>query len=233
MYQAIILRTLLIYIIVLVLVRLMGKREIGQLSTFDLVVSIIIAELAAIPMESHEKPLFPALLPMFIVVGAEIFVATLALKSLAFREFLDGKPSLIISNGKPVKKEMKRARYNLSDLLTQLREQGVTNIEDVEFAVLETSGKLSILLKSQKRPVTPEDLKIETNYEGVSTPIIMDGKVQQAALKRIELTEEWLRSELNKQGYKGPEEIFFGCIDSQGKVYFCSQQESEAIESFS
>ncbi|MDA8212750.1 MAG: DUF421 domain-containing protein, partial [Clostridia bacterium] len=135
----IIVRTLLIYVIVLVVIRLMGKREIGQLSTFDFVVSVIVAELAAIPMEEMDKPLLEGIVPILVVVAAEILLAFLALKSMWLRGVIDGKPSVIVANGELQIAEMRRCRYNLEDLLTQLREKGIPDPSHVNYALLETS----------------------------------------------------------------------------------------------
>lgn len=209
----IIVRTLLIYGIVLVVIRLMGKREIGQLSTFDFVVSVIVAELAAIPMENMDKPLLEGIVPILVVVAAEILLSYLALKSMWIREIIDGKPSVIVANGELQISEMRRCRYNLEDLLTQLREKGIPDLFHVNYAILETSGKLSVFLKEDYRPV------IE-----LPTPVIMDGIIISNNLKQIKRSPEWLKSELEKSGYPDPQEIFFASSDSQGKLLVWSRE---------
>lgn len=212
-------RTLLLYLAVLVVIRLMGKREIGQLSTFDFVVSVIVAELAAIPMEEMSKPLTEGIIPIVTVVGAEILFSYLALKIAWLRPVIDGRPSVIIANGEMQIAEMRRCRYNLEDLLTQLREQGIADPSSVNYAVLETSGKLSVFLKERYRPVTVEDLKgnpiagggqgsadqgsADQNTEDAPilfTPLVMDGDVLHAGLRKIGKNREWLDAELVKAG---------------------------------
>ena len=215
----IIFRTLIIYFIVLILMRVMGKREIGQISTFDFVVAVIIAELATLPMEQDHKPLWEGLLPMFVVVAAEIALSYIALKSLTFRYLMDGRPSIVIQNGRIDDKEMRKCRYNVNDLLAQLREKGVANINDVEFAILEASGKLSIIFKSQKRPLTPEDIGISTPYEGVSVPLIMEGKIILENLNKVNLDQEWLLKELPLKGCRNVKEVFFASLDSLGNLF--------------
>lgn len=219
----IIVRTLLIYVIVLVVIRLMGKREIGQLSTFDFVVSVIVAELAAIPMEEMDKPLLEGIVPILVVVAAEILLAFLALKSMWIRGVIDGKPSVIVANGELQIAEMRRCRYNLEDLLTQLREKGIPDPSHVNYALLETSGKLSVFLKDYYGPVTPKIL--ESNRAGSLTdcpdlpaPVIMDGSIMKQNLKQMGRSPEWLNAELEKLGFANPKEIFFASLDCRDKL---------------
>ncbi|WP_131917807.1 DUF421 domain-containing protein [Heliophilum fasciatum] len=217
-------RTLTIYFAVLLIMRIMGKREIGQLSPIDLVVAIMIAELAAIPMEDISRPLHHGLLPIAILAFAELAFSYFAMRWMPMRRFLDGSPTLIIRDGQLLDDEMRRTRYNLNDLLAQLREKDVFNIADVEVALLETSGKLSVLLKSQKRPATPEDLNIPTAYEGLVSPLIMDGVVNHRVLQMIGFDEAWLRQELLRQGITKQSDVFFASIDTQGQLYVSRRQ---------
>ena len=147
-------RTVVIYFFILLVLRLTGKREIGQLSPFDFVVAIIIAEMAAIPLENLDVPIWHGLLPVAILGLLEFSFAWVILMNRKIRLLLYGKPQVVIKNGKVLASEMKKAKYNLDDLMLQLREKDIFNIQDVEFGVLECSGKLSILPKSQKRGVT-------------------------------------------------------------------------------
>ena len=217
----IITRTLLIYVIVLVVIRLMGKREIGQLSTFDFVVSVIVAELAAIPMEEMDKPLLEGVVPILVVVAAEILFSFLALKSLWLRGVIDGKPSFIVVKGELQISEMRRCRYSIEDLLTQLREKAIPDPSHVDYAILETSGKLSVFLKDHFRPLTPknlEDSQDTTHYSGLPTPVIMDGEVIQQNLQQLGHSKAWLEGKLAQQGYPEPKHIFYASIDFQGKL---------------
>ncbi|MZP29867.1 DUF421 domain-containing protein [Heliobacterium undosum] len=219
----IILRALIVYFSVLVIMRIMGKREIGKLSPVDLVVAIMIAELAAIPMEDPSIPLLHGLIPIGVLVLAEVGFSYLSMKSPVARDWLNGSPTVIIENGRLLEGEMRRTRYNLNDLLAQLREKDVYNINDVEFAILETSGKLSVIPKSQKRPVNAEDLQIPTAYEGLPTPLILDGKVDRRNLQSIQLDEEWLIKELQKHGVTAVDQVFFASLDSKGEFYICQK----------
>lgn len=164
----------------------MGKREVGQLGIVDLIVSILIAELVAISIENLEDSIIYTIIPIIILVVVEIILARVALKSRKFRDLFDGKPSVIICNGKINYKEMLRQRYTLDDLLLHLRQKEVRSIAEVEYALLETNGKLSIFKYNL--------FKIKTNYP---LPLIIDGIIQEKALKHIYKTKAWLISEMN------------------------------------
>lgn len=220
MIANVIFRTVVIYAAVLFMMRLMGKREIGQLSLFDLVVAIMIAELAAIPMDDTSIPIHMGLIPIATLVAAEILLSYVSLKSQKARAFIEGTPSIVIERGRILSDEMKRLRYSVTDLISQLREKDVSNIEEVEYAILETNGKLSIILKADRRPVTPRDLNLNPSYEGLPTPLILDGVIQHVGLKRISKDEKWLRDTVISQGYT-VENVIFAQQDEHGAVYIC------------
>ena len=219
------LRTLLMYFIVFAVLRLMGKREIGKLSVFDLVISIMIAELAVFVIDEVEKPLYHSLLPIATLLVVQVLMAYLSLKSRRLRLWFEGKPSVIIRNGKIDEREMKKQRYNLDDLMLQLRENSIHRLEDVEFAVLEPTGKLTIIEKKQqeiregKGASDPKDVRSRIRYEGLPLPLIMDGKVQDDNLKKIEKTRFWLKNELQRYGVNDFKEVFFCSIDHRGKLF--------------
>jgi len=204
-YLVILLRTLLLYAIIVLVFRLMGKREIGELSILDLVVYIMIAEIAVAAIEDIKTELIPTILPIFILLLIQIGLAILSLKSKRIRDLIDGKPTIIINKGKIDEKAMKKQRYNIDDLLLQLREKDVRNIADVEFAILETSGKLSVFEK-------------ESNKSGITIPLIIDGVIQEASLKEIGKNQSWLTQELRKQGHIKMEKISF-CSFQDDKFY--------------
>lgn len=197
---------------------MMGKREIGQLSPFDFVVTIMIAELAAIPMEMSGVPLWHSVLPLLFLGILEIIVSYATLVSHTLRGIICGHPQVIIKNGVLLRNEMKKARYNLDELFAQIREKGVTDIESVEFAILETSGKLNVLLKSQHRPVTPADLGIPTSYEGLPIVLIMDGNVIKKNLKDANLDEKWLHEELKKRDLTA-KNVLLATLSTDGRLF--------------
>lgn len=213
------LRTLFLYFVILVIFRIMGKREIGQLSVFDFVVSVMIAELAVLSIEDPKMPLIKGLLPMFILTGTQVFISYLSLKNKRIRDLLDGRPSIIIEKGKLQEKEMARQRYNIDDLLTQLREKNITNLADVEFAILETTGKLSVKKKDSKGALTPEDLGIRVNTVGMPLPVIIDGEVLDHNLEKLGKTRLWLKQRLKQFGTTDFQKVFFASVDEMGRMF--------------
>ncbi|HZK24811.1 MAG TPA: DUF421 domain-containing protein [Oscillospiraceae bacterium] len=224
MHWPLLCRTVFLYLAVLVAIRIMGKREVGELSAFDLVVAIMIAELAAMSMERIDMPLHEGLVPIFTLVVLEVFLSYLSLKSHAIRGLIDGAPSIVIANGKIIEKELRKLRYNVSDLIGQLREKDVPNIADVQYAVLETSGELSVVLKGNKRPVTPEDLGLPAKYEGIPTPLIFDGHIHYNNLRNLHLDESWLLAEVRKYGLERIEDVLYGSLDTDGNLYVSEKE---------
>ncbi|MFY4774753.1 DUF421 domain-containing protein [Metabacillus sp. RGM 3146] len=188
-YFAIIVRTILFYFLIIIIFRIMGKREIGELSILDLVVFIMIAEMAVMAIENTDDPVWHTLIPMLLLLGIQMGLAALSLKSQKVRQWIDGKPTIIINHGKIDERAMKSQRYNFDDLMMQLREHDINKPSDVEFAILEPSGKLSVINKKiEKR----EDLQL---------PFVVDGVIQFENLKTLNKTEFWLREQLKKHGY--------------------------------
>lgn len=227
MLWTIALRTVIIYFLVLIFLRLMGKREIGKLSVFDLVISIMIAEIAVFVLEDPKKPMAHGLLPMALLVLIQIAVAYLALKNEKVRRWMDGRPSVIIENGQLNREEMRKQRYTLDDLMLQLRENRITNPNDVEFAVLETTGKLSVKEKTtqnggpsdNEQPGNQRPAEKGFRYEGLPVALVMDGKVQDENLEKIGKTRFWLKNELQKYGIRDVKDVFFCTYDHKGKMY--------------
>ncbi|MGE6751918.1 DUF421 domain-containing protein [Rossellomorea sp. NPDC071047] len=207
-YFLIIIRTLFLYFLIIFIFRIMGKREIGELSILDLVVFIMIAEMAVMAIEQPQDPIIHTLLPMGVIVMIQIVFAWFSLRSKPFRELLDGKPSVIIHNGKIDDKVMRKQRYNYDDLLLQLREKDIFNLADVEFAILEPSGKLSVLKKDEE----------EEGSQSMTLPLILDGEVQTTHLDMIGKTVFWLRKEMRDRGFKNIQEISF-CSFQNGQFY--------------
>ncbi len=211
-YVLIIARTIFLYILILIIFRVMGKREIGELSVLDLVVFIMIAEMAVMAIENPKDPLIHSMLPMFLLMSIQIFLAYVSLKSQRIRDVIDGKASVIINNGKIDEKAMKKQRYNFDDLLIQLRDKNVKNVADVEFAILEPSGKLSVFQKQKAEGTSSDDQQEEE--ASLNLPLIMDGEIQEEHLKRINKTNLWLRQQLRSLGYKDYKNISFCSYDN-------------------
>ncbi|HAB67459.1 MAG TPA: hypothetical protein DCE23_08845 [Firmicutes bacterium] len=180
-------RTLFFYFFILLCYRIMGKREIAQLSISDLTISILIAELVAISIENRDDNTLLTILPIVLLVGLEVILAFIQLKSNGFREFLDGKPSLIVDKGKLNFKEMVKQRYSVDDLLIALRSNQIKSIDEVDYAILETNGKLSIFKKNI--------FKMSGDYP---LPLVIDGKVDYETLRAINKTGKWLTNRLTE-----------------------------------
>lgn len=195
-YLVVLERTILFYIIITVLYRFMGKREVGQLGIVDLIVSILIAELAAISIDNRTESIFLSIIPIVALVLIQMGMAYYSLKNQKVRDAFDGTPSVMINRGKINFKEMVKQRYNIDDLLTQLREQHIKSIEEVDYAILETSGKLSVFKKKDNR------------FGDYPLPLILDGKIQEDTLKQIQKTEKWLQKTLTEEKVN-IEDIFY------------------------
>jgi uncharacterized membrane protein YcaP (DUF421 family) len=207
-YVIMIARTLFLYFLILLIFRIMGKREIGELSILDLVVFIMIGEMAVIAIEKTEDPLLHTVVPMLVLMIIQILFALLSLKSETFRELVDGKPTIIINKGKIDEEAMRKQRYNFDDLLVQLREKNVKNVADVEFAILEPSGKLSVFEKEKGKKKQPS----------LALPLIKDGVIQEEHLALINQTNLWLRQQLRARGYKDIKNISY-CTYENGVFY--------------
>jgi len=165
------------------------------------------------PIENPDKPFWSTLVPIITLLAVQIFLAYVTLKSEKLRALVCGTPNIVIKNGVIQRQELKKLRYNLNDMLEQLRAKDMPNIDDVEFAILETNGHLSVIPKSQKRPVTASDLNIPTKYEGIPYTLIMDGHIMHENLKKVSLDLAWLAEQL-KPSALAPEEVFFAYIDT-------------------
>nr|WP_226583316.1 DUF421 domain-containing protein [Halobacillus litoralis] len=202
----VIIRTLVTYIIILLVFRFMGKREIGELSVMDLVVFIMLAEIAVFLIEEPNEAIWKAIVPMAVLLAIQIGSAWISLRSQKFRRWFDGKPSVIIKHGKVDEYEMKKQRYNFNDLLLQLREHGVHEVQDVAYAILEPSGKLSVFEKK------------EDGSSDYAVVLIADGEVQYSGLKIVRKNRQWLVNEIRKQGCTSIEEISLCTMNEDGDV---------------
>ncbi|CRK84268.1 DUF421 domain-containing protein [Neobacillus massiliamazoniensis] len=216
-YLTIVLRTIMFYILILGIFRMMGKREIGELSILDLVVFIMIGELAVVAIERPNVRILHAILPMVLLMVIQIMMAFISLKSKKFRNFVDGKPSIIINRGKIDEKAMRNQRYNFDDLMTQLREKDIRSIADVEFAILESSGSLSVIEKVKNNNNEPQQ-------GDITIPLILDGTIEEGNLQSINKTNLWLRQELKKRGYRDLKKISF-CSYENGEFFIDMQDE--------
>lgn len=220
-------RAILLYIIVLIVMRLMGKREIGQLQPFELAISIMIADLASTPMADTGIPLTNGIIPILALLVMHLVISILNIKSIKARQILCGKPSILIYRGKINEKNLKKERFTVNELEERLRGNNIVNIGDVEYAILETSGQITVIQKPNKRTTIPEDFGIEPEYEGIAYDLVVDGKVMYENLKILKKDYDWLKKQVNKFGIL-PEQALLVTIDGKGN-FFCQKKEEKGL----
>ena len=218
-------RVIILYILVLVTMRLMGKREIGQLEPFELAIAIMIADVAAVPMADIGIPISSGIIPILALLVMHLLLAIINMKSIWARGIICGKPSILIYRGKIDEKQLKKERFTINELEERLRGNNVSSIGDVEYAILETSGQITVILKPEKRNTIPQDFNIIPEYEGIPYDLVVDGKVMHENLKAIGKDYEWLKKQVEKFKMK-PEEALLVTIDGKSQM-FCQKKERE------
>ncbi len=212
-------RTLVLYGIILIVMRLMGKREIGQMQPFEFTIAIMISDLATMPMEDSGIPISNGIIPILGLLVAHLMISYVNMKSIKSREILCGKPSILIYRGKIDEAILLKERFTINELQERLRGKDVTNIADVEYAILETSGQVNVILKPEKQNVTIEDMNLTKEYQGISYDLVIDGVVMQDNLNKINKNYKWLEKEIKKFGYK-PEDALIVTIDANDNIFF-------------
>ena len=215
-------RAIILYIIVLIVMRLMGKREIGQLQPFELAISIMIADLASVPMSELGIPITNGIIPILGLLVMHLLISALNIKSIKAREIICGKPSILIYRGRIDEKALKKERFTINELQERLRGNNIFDIGDVEYAILETDGQITVIPKPNKRPTVTEDLNIDAEYEGIPYDLIIDGKIMYKNLKIIGKDTKWLKKQL-KNFKVNPEEILIATINGKGQ-FFCQKK---------
>ena len=205
----------------------MGKRQIGQLQPSELVVALIIADLAAVPMSEVGIPLINGIIPIITLFIMEELLSYLSLKSERARGLISGKPSILIERGIIMEKELQQLRYNLNDLLEQLRLKNFSNVEDVNYAILETSGQLSVIPKEEKKPVTLKDMNIKTQIQHLPVTVIIDGRIISDNLYKIGLSNNWLADQLRKNSIKSSDDVFFAYLNPERKFIYQLRSNSQ------
>ena len=217
-------RAIVLYIIVLVVMRLMGKREIGQLQPFELAISIMIADLASIPMTEIGIPITNGIIPILGLLIMHLIISIINMKSIKAREIICGKPRILIYRGKIDEKALIKERFTINELEERLRGNNIMNLGDIEYAILETSGQVTVIPKPEKRNVIAEDLNITPEYEGISYDLVVDGKVMNKNLKKIGKDYNWLKKEVRKFNMN-PDEALIVTYDGKGQI-FCQKKEN-------
>lgn len=226
-YTSIIIRAIFAYLALFALTRIMGKREISQMSFFDYTVGITIGSITA-NLALDRTRSYLSILPTLIVFCVfQIILSYISLKSVTFRRIVDGSTTILVRNGKVMEKAMLKTRMNMDDLMTKLREKNAFKLADVEFALLEPDGQLSVLLKSNKQPVTPSDMNIQTQYVGLPDMVVEEGRIIGDRLKEKGITQSWLMAKLAEQGVYDLSKVMFAQVDTLGNLYVDFYDDSE------
>lgn len=194
-----IIRTLILYFLVICVVRLMGKRQIGELQPSELVITLLLSEIIAMPMENNDIPLISTVIPVMLLVTLEIITSAISMKSLKFRFLIQGHPIIIIRNGELQQKEMKKLRLTIDDILESLRQKDIFDISLVSYAILETNGKMSVMLKPDYETVTNKNAEIKAENSGIPCVVITDGQIERSAFDDCDMTDEKLKQIIKKQ----------------------------------
>ena len=216
-------RTLFLYLVLIFAVRLMGKRQIGEMEPAEFVVTMLVANLAAIPMQDGAIPLYSGLVPILTVLGMELVLSGLILRSGRLRQLLCGKPVILIDNGKILQENLKSARINLDELTGQLRAKDVLDIRTVQFAILETSGDLSVFPYPKEKPASAKDAGVQATGQHLPVTVVEDGYLSRENLERAKKDEKWLEKVLSQHNC-GIQDTFLLTVDESGQVVWLGKE---------
>lgn len=212
------LRTIILYVFIIAGIRLMGKRQVGELEPSELVLALLIADLAAVPMQDFGIPLLTGLIPILTLLGLTMALSVLTMKSVKFRAVLCGRPSIIVENGKLRQGEMRKNRFTLDELMEELRMKGVTDLSTVKYAILETNGQLSVLPFAAQQPPTAQDLDLHLPEPGLPVVLINDGRLIRRSLMERGFNDQWLEKQLKSHKVDRVQDVFLMTVDETNQV---------------
>lgn len=218
------LRTIILYAFIIFGIRLMGKRQVGELEPSELVLALLIADLAAVPMQDFGIPLLTGLIPILTLLCLTMALSVLTMKSVRFRAILCGRPSVIVENGKLRQGEMRKNRFTLDELMEELRMKGITDLSTVKYAILETNGQISVLPYADQQPVTAQQMGLTPPEPGLPLVLINDGRVITRSLHHRGLDEVWLEKQLRQHKVDRTQDVFLLTVDEQNQVYLVKKE---------
>ncbi len=218
------LRTLILYIVLVLTVRLMGKRQIGEMEPAEFVVTMLIANLAAIPMQDTAIPLLSGLVPILVILGLELVLAVLTLRSIHLRQLFCGKPVILMENGKILERNLRKTRVNLDELTMHLREKDIFDLSTVKYAILETNGQLSTMLYAKELPASAKDAGIQASETELPITLVSSGKLLEENLKLSGHDHAWVQTELGKRNCSVKSALLF-TVDAKGTVYLVRKED--------
>ena len=223
----IIIRTIIVYFSLLITMRLLGKRQLGEMELSEFVLAALIADLASLPLQDLGIPMINGLVPIIVLFCCELLIAGVCMRNIRLRAFFSGKPSMLVIRGRICQGEMHRNRFTPDELMQELRNQGILDISSVQYAVLETDGKLNVVPFAAKCPATAEQLGINVSDEGYPFIVINNGRVLQGTLKHLGRDLNWLKGQLKQKGLSSPEQVFLMTADRNDHVYLAEREEKK------
>lgn len=220
----ILIRTLIVYFTLLISMRLLGKRQMGELELSEFVVAALVADMAAHPLQDIGIPMINGLVPVLTMFCCEVLIAGISMRSIRLRSLLFGKPSMLVHEGRIDQRQMYLNRFTPEELLQELRRQGIYDLSSVRYALLETDGTLNVMLSAEAKPATAKQLGISTRQESYPSIVINKGRILHENLSRLGLDTDWLRQQLNEAGAKGPEDIYLMVADREGLCYLAERE---------
>lgn len=217
-------RAVIIYIAVIIALRIMGKRQIGEMTPHELVITILVSQVAIIPLQDNAMPLANMIIPILIFVSFEIIVSAVSMKSISFRNIIQGKPIFVIRNGKVDEKQLKRLRITIDDLMDAVREKGYFDLSEIQDAVVETNGTVSVLPKTKENPVTPSQLNVDVKEKSTPVPVVTDGKPVFEYFGQNKIMDSEIKLLVTKSG-KDITDILLLTIDDNGKINIIEKKE--------
>lgn len=218
-------RTIILYFLIMIGLRLMGKRQIGELEPSELVLALLISDLAAVPMQDFGIPLINGVFPILTLLSLSLIISVLNLKSIRFRNLVCGSPTIIIREGHILQNEMRRTRFTVDELIEELRQKDVVDLATVQYAILETNGQLSVVLYPEYQPLTPKTMQNRKLTDiGMPTILISDGRLLEDNLRLLELDRAWLQRKLEENNISSVKSIFLMTVDKQHQLYFLKKE---------
>ena len=217
-------RTVILYALIIIGIRLMGKKQVGELEPTELVFAMLISDLAAVPMQDFGIPLLFGMVPIIALLSITMILSVLSLKSIRFRNLICGRPSVVMEHGSILQDELSKNRFTVDELLEELRLQGVSDLSTVKYAILENSGRLSVMLYANQQPVTPAQMQLPVEDEGLPLIIISGGRVLRENLKQRNLDQKWLQKQLAEHNQTSPSEVFLLTVDESGSTYYVPKE---------
>ena len=217
-------RTVILYSLIIIGIRLMGKKQVGELEPTELVFAMLISDLAAVPMQDFGIPLLYGILPIVTLFSLTMVLSVLSLKSIRFRSLICGRPSVIMDHGSILQSALAKNRFTVDELLEELRLQGITDPSTVKYAILENSGQVSVIPFEAHQQVTPHHLSLAPEAHGLPVIIISDGRVMEQNLRLRNLDRAWLRRTLSEHGQTSAEQVFLLTVDEIGNIYYVPKE---------